>query len=146
MTGRPLSHAVSRILEPIAHHASALSRFSLIGLLATGVYLVVSNAIIASGLMPSAPASVLAYFAGMFFSFLGQSQLTFRSGKITPRQVLRYCLLSAGGIALSYGTIYVLEKEAGVTGLPATLAAAVAIALFSFMVMRAWVFNSRADR
>jgi putative flippase GtrA len=120
---------------------AALSRFSFVGLVATGVYLLVSNGIIAAGLMAPAWASLIAYLVGMIFSFFGQSQFAFRSGRITLGQVLRYCLLSAWGIGLSYGCVYVLIHYTKVTELPATIITAGIIALFSFIVMNIWVFK-----
>jgi putative flippase GtrA len=134
-----------RPIEAIRRRLAALSRFSFVGLVATGVYLVVSNGIMAAGLAAPAWASLIAYFAGMFFSFLGQSQFTFRIGRIIFSQVVRFCVLSAWGIAMSYGFVYALVVYAKFNGLAATIITTGIIALFNFIVMNNWVFRPAGD-
>jgi putative flippase GtrA len=130
-----------RPIEAMRRRLAALSRFSFVGLVATGVYLVVSNGIMAAGLAQPAWASLIAYFAGMFFSFLGQSQFTFRVGPINFIQVVRYCVLSASGIGMSYGFVYALVVYAKLNGLASTIITTGIIALFNFIVMNNWVFK-----
>ena len=141
-----MSLSVWRFVESISGRLATLSRFSFVGVVATVVYVVVANGLIAASLMSAAWASVVAYLAGMIFSFLGQSQFTFRSGTVTSGQIVRYAVLSGGGMTLSYAVIVVLRHGAGVTGPPATVIAAAIIALFSFFVMRAWVFKPSSHK
>ena len=120
---------------------AALSRFSLVGLGATAIYLIVSNGVVAIGLLSPEWGSLIAYLAGMIFSFLGQSQFTFRAGPVTLDQAVRFSVLSGCGIIISYAGVYFLVKYATVPALPATFLTAGAIALFSFGLMNVWVFK-----
>jgi putative flippase GtrA len=130
-----------RRFETIKRRLAVLSRFSFVGAAATAVYLIVANAIMATGLLAPGWASLVAYLAGMVFSFLGQSQFTFRSGRVTSGQAARFVVLSACGISISFAGINFLVTYTPVKGLPATLVTAAAIALISFIVMHIWVFR-----
>ena len=133
--------AIARSVATVRQHLASLARFSFVGLLATIVYLIVANVIMVTSVMPPAWASLTAYLSGMVFSFLGQSQFTFRRGRTTFAQAVRFGVLSACGIAISYGGVYGLSSLAKIDGLPATLITAGIIALFSFVMMNIWVFR-----
>ena len=140
-TNHGFATAISRSLATVRQRLASLARFSFVGLLATTIYLIVANTIMVSGVMPPAWASLTAYLSGMVFSFLGQSQFTFRRGRATFAQAARFAVLSVCGIATSFGCVYVLSNFANIDGLPATLITAAIIALLSFVMMNIWVFR-----
>jgi len=83
--------------------SSDVVRFSMVGVLATVTYFVVSNFLIYLELLDFKPCSVLAYLAGMIVSHLGQKLFSFRmSGKIYT-SMAKFCLLSLIGLSISYG-------------------------------------------
>lgn len=118
---------------------ATLSRFSLVGIAATATYFVVANVLMM--LSDTAPqiASVVAYIAGMLVSFLGQSRLTFLVREHSWRHVVRFCILSAAGLATSYFTV-VWAEALDYPPFWATVATSIAIPVLSFVVMKFWVF------
>jgi putative flippase GtrA len=118
---------------------ATLSRFSLVGIAATGTYFVVANALMMLSDAPAQIASVVAYIAGMLVSFLGQSRLTFLVREHSWRHVIRFCVLSAAGLATSYFTV-VWAEALNYPPFWATVATSIAIPVLSFAVMKFWVF------
>jgi putative flippase GtrA len=141
-----MSNLYSRALTAINLHFATLLRFSSVGLLATFVYLVVSNGLIVASLARPAWASLFGYLGGMIFSFLGQSQFTFRTSRVTSAQIVRFGILSVVGILISYGGIHVLVNYSMIQTVPATIIVAALIALCSFVIMNVWVFGPRVER
>jgi putative flippase GtrA len=131
----------SRGVAIITRHLATLLRFSSVGVIATLVYFAVSNGLIVVGWSTPAWASLFGYFAGMMFSFLGQSQFTFRTGRVTTEQIFCFFVLSTVGISISYGGTYILVTYPSVTNLPATVIVAALIALCSFVIMNIWIFK-----
>ena len=116
-----------------------LSRFGMVGLAATATYLVVANLLMMAGTIP-VYGSVAGYLAGMAVSFLGQSRFTFRIRKAQQHHLMRFCLLSAVGLFVSYAAV----QGAGAAGLApviGTIATAILIPLMSFAAMKLWVFR-----
>lgn len=122
---------------------SQLSRFSVVGVLATLTYLVVANLLFFISDMDLAWASVLAYLAGMVVSFTGQSRFTFGVTRNRLDQVVKFALLSAVGIGVSFGLVRAAEILQ-IAPVFATISAAVIIPVFTFVIMRIWVFADDA--
>jgi putative flippase GtrA len=141
-----MSNAHPSALQIFTRHLATLFRFSSVGAIATLVYLVVSNGLIVVSSTTPARASLIGYFAGMVFSFLGQSRFTFRVGRTTTEQFVRFGIMSGLGIAISYGGIHFLVNHSLLQMVPATIVVAVLIAFCSFVVMHAWVFKSAQHR
>jgi putative flippase GtrA len=119
---------------------ATLSRFSLVGVAATVTYFAVANTLMASGVIDASVCSVLAYLVGMVVSFLGQSRLTFRVRYRSWRHFVRFVILSAAGLTISYLSVICAD----VIGIPvfwATVATSAAIPALSFTVMHLWVFT-----
>jgi putative flippase GtrA len=121
-----------------------LSRFGVVGLLATLTYLVMANALIYLGALGPGLASVIAYLAGMVVSYLGQSRWTF-NGAGGKREVARFAVLSSAGLLLSYAAPHAALRL-GLPSAAGTAIPALAVPLLSFLVMRLWVFGSHRPR
>jgi putative flippase GtrA len=115
-----------------------LSRFGTVGIAATLLYLIVSNILIFLGAEPIA-ASVVAYIAGMVVSFFGQSLFTFRVQGLKLHHGLRFFVLSAVGLLMSYGTVYAAMANE-IPPMVGTVATALLVPVISFLAMRFWVF------
>lgn len=115
-----------------------LSRFSAIGLLATVTYLVVANLAISAGIA-AVTASIAGYLAGMVVSFFGQGGFTFQVKSRSTRHLMRFLVLSAVGIAISWGSI---EAALGLGIDPrwGTIVASLLVPILNFVVMKNWVF------
>lgn len=117
---------------------ATLSRFSATGLLATITYFVVANLAISAGIA-AVTASIVGYLAGMVVSFLGQGGFTFRVKSRSTRHLVRFLVLSAIGLAISWGSI---EAAFGLGIDPrwGTIVTSVLVPVLNFIVMKNWVF------
>jgi putative flippase GtrA len=120
---------------------AVLSRFSLVGVAATVVYLVVSNLVISLDVVAPSVGSVVGYVAGIAVSFLGQSRMTFRVERNTWGQAVRFIVLSAVGLLFSYLSVEFAQSYFKVHPFWGTVATCLFIPLFSFVVMKFWVFR-----
>jgi putative flippase GtrA len=123
-----------------------LSRFSFVGIIATLTYLLVANVAIALTAMDPKRASLLGYVVGMIVSFFGQSRLTFRVGANTIGQILRFSVMSAAGLAISYLSVEYAVSKLAISPVWGTLLTAVLIPIASFVIMTTWVFGTPRDR
>lgn len=119
-----------------------VSRFGIVGILATLTYLIVSNLLIFMGMVPTV-ASITAYLAGMIVSFLGQSKFTFKMARTQRHQFVRFCVLSLMGLLISYLTV-VAASVANAPPVLGTIATAALVPALSFVVMKLWVFREAA--
>ncbi len=117
-----------------------ISRFSVVGVVATAVYFVVANVLISLTLLAPEGASVLAYIAGMIVSFLGQSRYTFKVETNTSVQLVRFCIVSALGMFISWGWLRATELLQ-VSAFWGTVLVSISIPLISFVAMKLWVFQ-----
>ena len=122
--------------------AAEVSRFTIVGILATLTYLTASNAMMFLAGMKPVMASVGAYLLGMIFSFSGQSRITFKVGKITPSHYYRFAVLSFFGLLFSYLSVIVVVDYLGQHAFWATIATVVIIPAASYLIMKVWVFAS----
>jgi putative flippase GtrA len=123
-----------------------LVRFGSVGVLSTLVYVLVANGLIWLTHMASALASVAGYLAGMAVSFLGQSRFTFKVQQAGMSHLTRFCIMSAIGLAISYWCVRLTTDVLGLASFWGTLGTAILVPLFSFVVMKLWVFGDRPAR
>lgn len=127
------------------HLLARLSRFSLVGVLATLTYFVLANGFIWLNVMPPAVASVVAYLMAIPVSFFGQSRFTFRVASNTYGQFIRFCALNGCGLLISFGSVQITIDVFGAEPFWGTVVASVAVPLLSYFVMKFWVFNESED-
>ncbi len=120
---------------------SKLSRFSLVGVLATVTYFVSTNLLAMSNSVSPQVASICGYAMGMFVSFFGQSRYTFAVGANSWGQVRRFVVLSIGGFLFSWGGVYLAVEWLKVSVFWGSLATAAIIPATNFVVMNCWVFS-----
>lgn len=118
-----------------------LSRFSVVGLLSTLTYFVVANIGLVVVTLDAAVISLFAYCTGMIVSFLGHKFVTFRVPEKTGRHFVRFLIMSAGGIAISFGGMWLVADILRAPPFWGTLLVAVMVPAFSFVVMKFWVFH-----
>jgi putative flippase GtrA len=119
-----------------------VARFGIVGIAATLTYFVVANVLIMSGIMAPPIASVVGYAAGMVTSFVGQSRFTFNLREVRRSHLVRFAVLSAAGIFVSYWSVE-LGRTLGFPSFVGTVATSVLIPVISFVVMKFWVFVER---
>lgn len=124
---------------------AVISRFSIIGLLSTIVYFVVANVLIASDVADPPTSSLIAYLFGMVLSFLGQSRITFLLKSNDFRQALRFIIMSAVGLVVSYSSVSVAVHW-GIAPSWGTVATSLTIPVLSFLAMKYWIFGPDTQR
>jgi putative flippase GtrA len=127
----------------LAETATEVSRFTVVGILATLTYLIASNAMMFLAGMNPVIASVGAYLLGMIVSFFGQSRITFRVGQVSLSHYYRFAVLSFFGLLFSYLSVILVVDYFGQHPFWATIATVVIIPAASYVIMKVWVFASR---
>ncbi|MFN7180346.1 GtrA family protein [Hyphomonas sp.] len=120
-----------------------VSRFTVVGILATVTYFLVANALILLVQAEPRLASVSAYLAGMAVSFFGQSRFTFKIDSTRFGHVWRFVILSALGLSVSYFSVPLAQDVLGLHPSWATVITMVLVPLLSFILMKFWVFAGR---
>jgi putative flippase GtrA len=119
-----------------------LSRFAVIGVIATVLYAVLALAFTRLGIAAT-EASVLAFLLAAIFSYAGHKYVTFVSGGRHAFELPRFLAVSAAGLAVVSAMPAVLT---GMLGFPAAvpiLLACVVIPAINYVVMGRWVFASK---
>jgi len=143
MTGKGESSAISKRVSGGAW-ISLLSRFAVVGGLATSTYLVISNVLIFLQILSGAMASAVAYILAMLVSYAGQSRFTFRVENGDSKQPVRFIAMSICGIGISYFNVFAAENLFRVDPFWGTLATAFAVPAVSFLLMKFWVFPQKS--
>ncbi len=125
--------------------AARLSRFSLVGLAATLTYFLVAGLLVLATPVKPTTASLVGYCCGMPISFFGQSRFTFRVAKNRLSHLLKFAVVTALGMTVSYGSI-LLAGALHAHPLAGVLMGTVAVPAMSFAVMNLWVFCERGIR
>lgn len=120
-----------------------VSMFTMVGLLATAVYLLVANSLMFLTRIDAKWASVIGYGAGMVISFAGQSRLTFNVRKADRGHITRFIIVSAAGVLVSYFSVLFVSEGLGLHPAWATAVTVAVVPLASFFAMKLWVFTTR---
>ena len=134
------------MISAVVNHS--VSRFAVIGGMATALYAVVALGLSFGGLRVTL-ASFAAYLTAALFSYAGHKYFTFVSDGAHRFEAPRFILLTVLGLAVSLILPAVLS---GMLGLPAQVpivATCILIPLVNYVVLRHWVFagtGTRSDR
>ena len=90
------------------------------------------------------PAMVISYCIGMIISFFGNRSFTFNHQGSNRDAILRFIVTNAAGLALNTGILWFFVDRLGLPQILVQLFAIGCVAILTFTLMRAWVFQSRA--
>lgn len=117
------------------------SRFSLVGIAATGIHIGLVWTLIAQFMASPFIANLTAFLFAFVFSFTGQYLWTFRSTRHWPSALTRFFSISFGAFVVNnFVLIGLLRLELIDSSLAAALAACV-IPLFTYLFGRFWAFR-----
>ena len=120
-----------------------IARFSIVGLLTAGIYVVTFHILVGSGAV--APfAAAAAYSCAILFQYFGHALFTFRAPWRGRAQVVRFIALNVTGFCLA---ILITILTVGVLGLPSFISSAAVVMILpvvNFVMMRLWVFPSES--
>lgn len=90
-------------------------------------------------------AMTITYAVGLLITFAGNRNWTFgHQGRIASSSI-RFLSVYGIGYFLNLLILWVLITLCGVTQIPAQLAAIILLALFTFVLMRLWVFKEHTE-
>jgi putative flippase GtrA len=122
-----------------------LVRFSLVGGLATGVYLLAALiAVEGLGMSPMVGATV-GFFASFVVSFLGHFRFTFAVAGRYRDYVLKFAISSVVSFLVSTLAMWLATRILMIDYRIALIAIAIIIPICSYLVNRFWVFLHPAD-
>lgn len=116
-------------------------RFTVTGGTSAGVYSLVLYLLI--GTIATHTAAGVAYVAAMAVNYLMQRIWTFRSTRRHREALPRYILTHVGGILLNSAALYLCVDLQGLPLVPVQISAFAAVAGWSFLLQKAWVFQPR---
>ncbi len=116
-----------------------ISRFSLLGAIATIVHITVVMGVELHGKMSTLAVHFLGYLAAFSISFAGHYLYTFKSSRQWRRALLVFLTVSLALLALS-SVVLKLCAAAGLTPMTSLLIAAVSIPILSYVLNKKLVF------
>ena len=119
-----------------------LARFSVVGGGATVLHFLVASLLVVGWDLSPFLANAGGFATALFFSFLGQHFWTFRSPHRVRVTFGRFAIVSLTAFLASNFVLAGLVQWHALSPLAATLLAASAIPLISFVLFRWWVFRS----
>lgn len=90
-------------------------------------------------------AMTVTYVVGLAITFAGNRNWTFRHRGGVGSSSARFLAVYGIGYFLNLLVLWVLISLAGVPQIPAQLAAIIVLAIFTFILMRLWVFSERSE-
>lgn len=123
--------------------ASSIGKFAIVGVANNIIGYLIFVILSLSG-TSAIPAMVVSYCTGMFISFFGNRSFTFGHQGRNREAILRFIVVNAVGLALNAAILWLFVDKIGFPQIPVQLLAIGCVAVFTFTLMRAWVFQNRA--
>lgn len=126
-------------------HLPVVSRFAVVGLTATVLYVVLVYLLAAllRGIAGPASVSLLAYVLAASYSYSAHRLFTFMSNGAHKVQLPRFVVLSLAGAAISFFIPVIAENWLSLPNFISVAAVCVVIPVFNFFVLDRWVFGER---
>jgi putative flippase GtrA len=120
--------------------------FALIGIVATGVHVVVALTARTALALNPLMANFIGYACAVSVSYLGNAHLTFGRPARDAGQFTRFLFVSLLGLALNQAIVHLLVDRAHLPFWLALGPVVVLVPLLSFFLMKLWAFGGRARR
>jgi len=117
-----------------------LVKFLVVGGGSTLLYAAIANGLVYMGGLRAVQASVIAYLAGMVFSYFGHKHVTFHSNGSHGSELPRFIATNALGYAIAYFAPVVLTEHMGFAPAWAFLFVIVAVPVINFCLLTFFVF------
>ena len=129
----------------VANEFWRLTRFSVVGVLAIGVYIIAAMiAVEAAGVAPVV-GSIVGYCASFLVSYIGHLRFTFAVPGRYRDYVLKAIVGSAAAFFVSTVVMWMATKILRIDFRVALVAVAIIVPICSYLVNRFWVFLHPAD-
>jgi putative flippase GtrA len=117
------------------------SRFTLVGITATGVHVLILWLLLTQTAFPTLVANLFAFLAAFGFSFIGNYVWTFSAPGDPYRAVRRFLLISGGAFAANTLLLAGLLASKWLEPIHAAMVSAMLIPGITFLASRVWGFN-----
>jgi len=122
------------------HPIGEFIKFALVGLLNTGVDVVIFFLLTRAG-TPYVLAQVVSYSCGAANSYLLNKVWTFRSCGLSYAEIIRFITVNLISLGISVVVLSLLHDMAGLTLAPAKIGATVTALAANFLGNKLWVFR-----
>jgi putative flippase GtrA len=123
-----------------------VSRFGLVGLIATVIHIVVVWRLIDMTPLPVLVANLVAFLTAFGVSFAGNYYWTFRNPGRPGRTMRRFFLVSASAFGANTILLGVILNKGWLTPTVSAITAAAVIPLITFLASRLWCFRNGEGR
>ena len=126
-----------------------ITRFGLVGVLATVVHATIFSVLVGTGSMPSALANLMGFLGAFIFSFLGHSRFTFQTSGVgragTLHYFWRFMLVSLAGLGLNALIVYLVIEMVGLHYMVATAGIMLITPGLTFILAKFYAFRPISD-
>jgi putative flippase GtrA len=129
----------------VANEFWRLTRFSIVGVLATGVYIIAAMIAVEAGGVAPVVGATIGYCASYLVSDVGHLRFTFAVPGRYRDYVLKSVVGSAAAFFLSTIVMWMATKILRIDYRVALVAVAIIVPICSYLVNRFWVFLHPAD-
>lgn len=120
---------------------SLIGKFSLVGILTTGVYTLLASILILSKQFSPVISSSIAFLVTMPISYWGHRSFTFKVKKKNLEQIKKYLIYNIFGFMMSNILIFVSSKLDGIGPLIGVLLVAIMLPILNFFFLKIFVFS-----
>lgn len=123
-----------------------VSTFACIGVINTGLYVMISWSLQTSGVMSAVFAGLTGYGAGALFSYFANRRLTFSSRAPHAPAMMKFAVVSMAGVSIGAGLPFLMTDLAGLRiEVPLLLAAAIS-PVMNYILLSRFVFSLSTER
>ncbi|UQZ91421.1 GtrA family protein (plasmid) [Deltaproteobacteria bacterium Smac51] len=133
-----------KIIKRILNEAIIASRFSLVGITATMVHMLVVFFLLSNTLLPALSANAIAFCSAFGISFTGNYIWTFQSPGNPKKAMRRFLLISVSAFIVNTLILTAILNSGRLSPLVSTIISASAVPVITFIFSRFWGFRYKA--
>ena len=119
-------------------------RFGGIGGLVTIVHVFIALMVRSAFDFSPFQANFVGFFCAVLLSYIGHARFTFGASETPFPQFLRFLFVALFGLAVSTGTVWLIDIQLGLSFSFAMISVGVLVPAATFVALRFWVFNTTA--
>lgn len=127
-------------LHPLARQGAA---FLVVGAAATATHVAVALLARAGAGAGPLAANFAGYAAAVMVSYLGNARFTFAAAVMHGPQLLRFVVVSLGGLALNQAITWLLVTRLGLPFIVGLAVVVTTVPVLTFLAARLWAFRGR---
>jgi len=121
-----------------------VSRFVVIGCVATLMQYTVLIVLVQSGLADAVTASGFGFVSSALLNYILNRRFTFFSEAAHRKTAFRFTVVAVSGLSINSGLLFWMDETWGLHYLVAQLCATAVVLVWNFLLSRFWTFSSSA--